>query len=86
MIHKVGEQLNLKLHQVQDKMIPVCGDLEGHHARDWRLYVLDVHRLFPPEPPVPQLRGPPAALSRRGKCTARLTRVERTAAVCAAVS
>ncbi|KAL6045370.1 Clu domain-containing protein [Balamuthia mandrillaris] len=60
-LRKMAKQLNLKKH--------VCGlpgdskemytplDLEVHKGQDDRLYVIDCHRLFPPEAPLPLLKA-----------------------------
>jgi hypothetical protein len=64
-------QLNLKPHLVQPDAGPavevhLCGDLEGHAARDGRLYVVDCARVFPPQPPT----------NRTGDVLSRLLRAE----------
>eukprot|EP00007_Cunea_sp_BSH-02190019_P008714 CAMPEP_0174231676 /NCGR_PEP_ID=MMETSP0417-20130205/2152_1 /TAXON_ID=242541 /ORGANISM="Mayorella sp, Strain BSH-02190019" /LENGTH=1372 /DNA_ID=CAMNT_0015309601 /DNA_START=124 /DNA_END=4238 /DNA_ORIENTATION=- len=63
LIESLATTLNLKSHPVQ----PRCGrelvylsmpiDLEGHVGRDNRYYVVDTHRVCPPEPPIRLIRG-----------------------------
>ena len=48
----LGKRLNLLPHQVCDKIMAACGDIEGHLAHDGRYYMLDFARTFPPEAPL----------------------------------
>ncbi len=61
---QVTKVLNIKTHLVTDRsgrVTELCGpfDMEGHRGDDTRHYMLDFHRLFPPEPPDDAARGNP---------------------------
>ena len=51
-----GEKLNLAGHTVNNKLIYVAFDVEGHQAPDGRFYLLDLARTFPPELPLKEER------------------------------
>ena len=51
----IAQHLNLKPHYVQDKsgkhtLLYGPFDIEGHRGTDGRVYLIDFHRVFPPEP------------------------------------
>ena len=52
---RIALHLNLKPHYVQDKsgkqtLLYGPFDIEGHRGTDGRVYLVDFHRVFPPEP------------------------------------
>ena len=52
---RIALHLNLKPHHVMDKsgkqtLLHGPFDIEGHRGTDGRVYLLDFHRVFPPEP------------------------------------
>mgnify|MGYP001145372330 CR=1 FL=1 len=53
-MEQLAKTLNLKGHQsglTNSKFLYGPCDMEGHRGIDQRLYLLDLHRLFPPEKP-----------------------------------
>jgi len=45
----LAKKLNLKEHEVRDKILCAPGDVEGHKGMDGNFYLVDAARLFPPE-------------------------------------
>lgn len=71
MLAQLATVLNLREHSVRDaqgaaQQVALAFDTEGHRGRDYRYYLIDLHRLFPPEPVWRQRAGDasPAAAAR----------------------